>query len=240
MDPYDRTYASTTDVFGAEPEDTLLRFVDQLDPAAPVLDIGAGQGRNTIAVARAGLQVHALDPSRVGLTALEHRAQGESLTVETILGSFEDHATPAGSYGGVLAFGLIPDLTWDAVRRLRERSVAWLAPGGLLFVTGFTTEDPALPRFRADWREIRPNSFADPSGRGAGPESPGERVRTYLEPDQLLELFAGLDVLLHREGLGPEHRHGDGPPERHGRFEGVFRRPGEAATGRPRGGSVRR
>ena len=176
-------------------------------------------------MARAGLTVDALDPSSVGLEALRRTAQAEKLDVRLVLGGFEEHDEPPGHYGGVFAFGLIPDLRWEAIHRLRDRCVAWLAPGGLLFVTGFTTEDPAVDRFRAEWREVGEGSFIDPKGEGGGPESPGERVRTYLAPGQVLELFSSLEVLSHWEGLGPEHCHGDGPPERHGRFEVVLGAP---------------
>jgi len=225
LDPYDRAYADDRDLFGASPEPTLLHFLDHLDRDRPVLDIGAGQGRNALAVARAGLAVDALEPSAVGRSALGRRAGREALAVRVLTAGFDAHDAPPGHHGGVLAFGLIPDLDWAGIHRLAERCVHWLAPGGLLFVTGFTTEDPAVARFRAEWREIGPGSFADPSGLGGDTGSPGTRIRTYLAPDQILTLFPSLAVLHHQEGLGPEHRHGDGPPERHGRFEVVLQAP---------------
>ncbi len=44
---FDSAYADTRDLFGGGPESTLVRFADMLDPERPVLDIGAGQGRNS-------------------------------------------------------------------------------------------------------------------------------------------------------------------------------------------------
>jgi hypothetical protein len=229
VDPYDRSYAAVDDLFGAEPEPVLLRYLPQLDPALPVLDIGAGQGRNALVVARAGLETHALDPSEVGLETIARRARGERLPVRTVLGSFDDHHAGAATYGGILCFGLVPDLSWESIHRLRDRTCEWLAPRGLLWLTGFTTEDSALPRFRRSWQEIGENSFVDPTSHGGDPSSPGAPVRTYLCPGQVLGLFEGLEVVHHWQGLGDEHRHGDGPPERHARFEAVLRAPNSTA-----------
>jgi len=49
------------------------------------------------------------------------------------------------------------------------------------------------------------------------------RVRTFIAPGKILELFSGWKPIAHWGGLGPGHRHGDGPLERHGRFETVLR-----------------
>jgi hypothetical protein len=98
----------------------------------------------------------------------------------------------------------------------------WSRPGTLVWITGFTTKDPAYPHLRATWTTVEANSFESPEGR----------VRAYLEPGQVLELFAQYSVLHHWEGLGPEHRHGDGPPERHGKFEAVLLKGGGSSRSR--------
>ena len=114
-------------------------------------------------------------------------------------------------YAGILLFGLVPDLDWPSIRKLLTRIHEWSERGSLIWVTGFTTQDPAYDRHRACWEPRGENSFRGPEGR----------VRTYLEPGQIVTLFDGYSVLYHLEGLGHVHRHGDGPPERHDKFEAV-------------------
>ena len=60
-------------------------------------------------------------------------------------------------------------------------------------------------------------------GKGSYADDAG-RVRTFLEPGELVELLPGFSVEHYWEGLGPEHRHGEGAPERHGKVEAVFRK----------------
>jgi len=211
---FDRAYADVEDLFGAKPDPLLVAHCDAIDAGRPALDLGAGQGRNAFYLARRGLEVHALDPSRVAADAVRRVAARERLPVTPYVTDFQSFAAPVPAYSAVLAFGLLPLLDWDAVDSLGERLLAWTVPGSLAFVTGFTTDDPRFDEVAASCERVGRNSFARPDGE----------LRTYLEPGQARGLFAGFAVLHHWEGLGPEHRHGDAPPERHAMFELVLRR----------------
>ena len=114
----------------------------------------------------------------------------------------------------MLCLGVIQVLTISEREAMAARVLSWLAPGGLLLVTAFSTRDAGYTRWAAR---------APSSGSHCFRTEDGE-VRAYLEPGQILELFADLEVVYHREGLGPWHRHGDGEPERHEMIEAVFRR----------------
>jgi cyclopropane fatty-acyl-phospholipid synthase-like methyltransferase len=212
MASYDEHYAETEALFGSEPEQTLSPFLGRLDPGSSLLDIGAGQGRNTLFLAEQGFGVHALEPSAVAAVSIEKEAADRDFRVEVFCSTFEEFESPVPDYGGVLVFGLIPDLDWGAIRALAETIDDRIGANGLLWITGFTTEDPSYCHYTDSCEAIGAHSFRTSEGR----------VRTYLEPGQILELFSSYSVLHHWEGLGPEHRHGDGPLERHGKFEAVF------------------
>jgi cyclopropane fatty-acyl-phospholipid synthase-like methyltransferase len=211
---YDETYANIPDTFGADPEPVLTDHLHLLDRSAPVLDIGAGQGRHALHLARVGFTVDALDPSRVANETMAAAAVREGLPVRCHRGGFADFAPEADGYGGILVFGLIQILTWEDIDLLRRRLRQWTRPEGLVFVTGFTVADASFARYAQTWPPIGRNSFGDGSGG----------IRTYLEPGEIIELFQEFVVVHHRERWGPEHRHGDGPVERHAMVEVVLRR----------------
>ena len=214
MDRYDDYYRNTPAVFGTEPNTILVEHVELIEPSRSALDIGCGQGRNTLFLARRKITVHALDPSDEAIRAVKVAAETEGLAIRTILGGFEDLGPEPDGYGAVLVFGVIPDLRREQVTALVAAIGELLAPGGLLFITGFGTWDPAFTLHRGEWTEDAENSFCSLDGV----------VRTYLEPGELVALFPGFEVIHSCEGLGPEHRHGDGPLERHGLAEAVLRR----------------
>jgi cyclopropane fatty-acyl-phospholipid synthase-like methyltransferase len=214
MDRYDDYYRSTPEVFGSEPNTILVEHAELIDLSTTALDIGCGQGRNTLFLARRKITVHALDSSIEAVRAVEVAAEFEGLPVRTIHGEFEDLNPDPDGYGAILVFGLIPDLRREQVPALTAAIEKALAPNGMLFITAFGTWDPSFERHQSEWKENTENSFCSLDGV----------VRTYLEPGELVALFPGLEVIHSWEGLGPEHRHGDGPPERHGLVEAVLRR----------------
>ena len=213
MDRYDDYYRSTPGVFGSEPNTILVEHAELIEPSATALDIGCGQGRNTLFLARRKIAVHALDPSVEAVRAVRAAAEREGLPIRTILGGFEDLEPEPERYGAILVFGVIPDLKRQLVTALVAAIERNLAPDGLLFITAFGTWDPAYERHQTEWAEDAENSFCSLDGV----------IRTYLEPGELVALFPGFDVIHTWEGLGPEHRHGNGPLERHGLAEAVLR-----------------
>jgi len=209
---FDEAYQDDPAMFGVAPEATLRRFLDRLDPGQPVLDVGAGQGRNALYLARAGLTVDALDPSVPAMERLAGRAQQEGLPLWAHAGRFEAFE-PVGTYGTILLYGLFPILTRVEIERAVARSTALIAPGGVVFVTAFTTEDAGYEARREAGRPmIALHSFEEPDGG----------VRTWLEPGELRSLFVDWDEVWYREAIGPDHRHGRSPPERHAWVEAVF------------------
>ncbi len=205
MSDFDDAYRQAPAMFGGEPDALLVRHVDRLPLDHLVLDVGAGQGRHCLYLARRGLRVLAVDPSRVGLDAIERRARDQALAIETCCGRVEDLTPPPAGFGAILLFGLIPILTLDALARLGASLPEWLAPGGVLLATAFTTDDPGHEPKRRTWQHLGEASYRGPAGQ----------TFTYLRPGELPLRFPGLTVLEHAEHLGPPHRHGDGPVERH-------------------------
>ncbi|MBU0985146.1 MAG: class I SAM-dependent methyltransferase [candidate division Zixibacteria bacterium] len=211
---YDREYARTGAYFGVEPEQILVDHVDLLDRDRPILDIGVGQGRHALYLAANGFVVHGIDPSEEAIRSVAEKAHAANLPVRVTRDGFDTYRAPDHTYGAVLLFGLLPILPRRQTEGLLRAVDNWIAADGLVFVTAFSTSDPAYPMHRDQWREIGRNSFTDNRGD----------IRSYLEPDEILELFDGWEVVFHDEAEGPLHRHGNGPEHYHGLIRAVFRR----------------
>ena len=125
---------------------------------------------------------------------------------------FEDFVTEPGSYCGILLFGLIQELSWESIHLLLEKVPLWSAKEAFIFVSGFTIEDPSYAEMSRG-KQIGENSFMDTDGN----------IHTYLEPNEILQLFSDHEAFHHWEGLGPLHKHGDGPEHRHGSVRAVLR-----------------
>jgi len=214
MEKWDDLYRDTTDYFGADPDPSLEQFVDHLDPSRTTLDIGCGQGRNTLYLAHRGFTVDALDPSQVALDQLTAVCADDDLSIRPIHGTFQDLGEIGRDYGSILVFGLIPVLDRREITGLVRAVGTHLGKGGILFITAFGAWDPDCASCSTEGSPVDRTLDRRPRDRG----------RTYLEPGELATFFPDFEELHSWEGMTPEHRHGDGPLERHGRAEAVFRR----------------
>jgi cyclopropane fatty-acyl-phospholipid synthase-like methyltransferase len=138
---YDETYATTKHNFGEAPERILRDYSRRMNTAHPVLDIGAGQGRNALFLAREGFTVDAIDPSKVATETIAALAAEEHLPIRATQSGFKEFIPKTDFYAGILVFGLIQILTWDEIDLLRDKLKQWTRPGSLIFLTGFTVED---------------------------------------------------------------------------------------------------
>lgn len=79
-------YYQTEHLFG-EPYPELIEFFAEYPRKGKVLDLGCGQGRDAIALARLGYSVTGVDNSKVGIDQMNHIGQKENLN---LVGQVED------------------------------------------------------------------------------------------------------------------------------------------------------
>lgn len=98
---YDALYGSTPDALG-EPTKVFVDFFDGLNRRKlRVLDVGCGQGRDALFIARAGHNVVGVDLSENGIDALYASAMRENLNIQGIVADIETF-TPDGEFDVVL------------------------------------------------------------------------------------------------------------------------------------------
>jgi SAM-dependent methyltransferase len=129
-------------LFGAYPDAKLLHVVRALkNPARHcILDIGAGTGRNTLALARAGYAVHALETTPGFCGGLREVARAERLPIEVIEANVLAPELVLGRarYSLVLCSEVTGHFRGAAdLRRLFERAARCARKGGSLLVNVF-------------------------------------------------------------------------------------------------------
>ena len=77
---YDKYY-QTKNFFG-EPYPELIEFFTEFPMKGKVLDLGCGQGRDAIALARLGYSVTGIDNSKVGINQMNEIGQNEKLDLD--------------------------------------------------------------------------------------------------------------------------------------------------------------
>jgi len=133
------------------------------------LDVGCGDGRNAVYLARRGFTVDALDISDVAIDALAAAATERQLPVRALRLNLETDPLPDGTYDVIVQLNYVQ-------RSLFARLAAALAPGGLVLAETVTT------------------AHVDQLGKNFD-------KRFLLEPGELRDAFAELDLLRYQEGV---------------------------------------
>lgn len=136
-------------LFGKEPDARVWKLSGETsDPASfPVLDIGAGTGRNSLALARRGHPVDAVEMSPRFAEIIRTDAQREGLNVRVI----ERNISTAGpelrnDYRLIVLSEVVSDFRGiDQVRELFELAARSLAVGGQLVFNVFLEKPGYLP-----------------------------------------------------------------------------------------------
>lgn len=131
--------------FGKDPDARITALANAaIDPKTfPVLDIGAGTGRNTLALARRGFPVDAVEMTQKFADALRLDTSWENLPVRVIERDvFERSDDLRHDYQLILSSEVVSDFrTTEQLRGILELAADCLAPGGKLVFNMFLTHD---------------------------------------------------------------------------------------------------
>ena len=145
---WEKTFANTPEMFGEEPSEPARKAVEifQEEGKKKILELGAGQGRDTLFFARNGFQVCALDYSETGVQTIRGKVQAQGLA-QMVATMWHDVRQPlpfgAGSFDACYSHMLFcMALTTDELEFLSNEVNRVLKPGGICLYTVRHIDDP--------------------------------------------------------------------------------------------------
>ena len=134
---WNRRFEAEGFLFGTEPNGWLRKHAGVWSPGSRVLCVADGEGRNSVWLARQGLQVQAFDISPVGVAKARALAARAGVQVDYEVADCDSWAWPEATFDGVAA--VFVQFADPALRtRLFRRMAAALEPGGTLVLQGYT------------------------------------------------------------------------------------------------------
>jgi len=128
---WNKVFASSDATFNRQPNAFLLKSV-QGKTAGMALEIGMGQGRNTIAMARLGWDVTGIDISDEGIRQAVTEAKKQNVNIHAVVASADDFEYGSGRYDLIYA-----TFEHQIVTRNADKLVPALKPGGMIVIEGF-------------------------------------------------------------------------------------------------------
>ena len=133
---WDGVYADPTPFFNTAPNAFMTEVVKGLKPGR-ALEIGMGQGRNSVYLAKFGWDVSGFDISERGMEIARKSAEAAGVKIATIKASMDDFEYGVGQWDLIVA-------TYEGASWL-EQGVKGLKPGGFVVVEGYSKTAQSPP-----------------------------------------------------------------------------------------------
>lgn len=202
-DSFDRVYGEPDDPFyyGLKPSEELELYLKETHPpGGEAIDLGCGEGRNSVLLARSGYHVHAVDASSQGIQKLENYAHSQGL--DTIKGEVADVRKvqlTTNFYDAIVAVTILDHITEEEGKIVAQAMINALKPDGFVFIETFTVHDPAANASRNEDETISETASF---------------VQHYFEEGELASWFSTLEILKYEEIMKYDDSHGE--PHFHG------------------------
>ena len=134
---WDKTYSRNEYVFGKEPSQLLVQFLDDL-PKGRSLDIAMGEGRNTVYLARRGFLSEGVDISAVGIKKAQKLANENKVKIYAINADLQKYKIRPNHYEVIINFYYLQ-------RNLIPQIKAGLKKGGVVVFETNTMDQLKLP-----------------------------------------------------------------------------------------------
>lgn len=171
---YDNLYSKNSNVFGSGKVEPIIEQIPTIVSSGTVLDVGAGQGRNALFLAKRGFNVTASDISEIGLEQLKEQAQEEGVEIATKLASIDDIDQELEQYDVILINFTLHHLKESHARKIIDMYKEETKPGALHVISTFTSQ--------GDFYEM-----------------PQNKEMFYSEPGELKTLYKDWEIIEYRE-----------------------------------------
>jgi tellurite methyltransferase len=136
-----------------EAEPFVVEMLPLLPRSGVALDVAAGRGRNSIALARAGMRVVAADFSEIAIHSLAELARSAHLSIWPVVADFDKFGFRDQSFEAIVDVNFLD-------RALFSHFARALKPGGILLFETFLIDQaesghPKDPRFLLKHYELR-------------------------------------------------------------------------------------
>ena len=130
---YDKLYRENPHALG-EPTKAFVDFFRDYDKTnARILDIGCGQGRDALFIARLGHHITGVDLSPAAISDLQKDAAREGLNIDGVVADITEY-TPVGTYDVVLIDRTLHMLEAAPRHQVLEQLTHHVAPDGHLLI----------------------------------------------------------------------------------------------------------
>lgn len=191
-DYFEKLYEEEACKWGLKPDFILTHYLD-LFPRGTVLDLGMGEGRNALFLAKRGFDVEGIDLSRTAVERCLQMAREKNVNISAHVGDLRKFKIQRDKYSLIIAAGA--SLNFFKKSEI-EGIIAKIKKGvrkeGFVFVSVASIDEPLYRKLRSQQTPIEENTFYI---------SRMDAYVHYFTYDEIKRLFSKFKTIIHLSGL---------------------------------------
>ena len=200
---YDKKYINNSSLWGKSILDNDIKKYLKLLDGKNVLDLGIGEGQNSIPLSKLGYNITGIDSSKKALEICKN----SSSNIKLFEGDIRNFNIEQNKYDFIMSRCVLHFLhkndVYDIIKNIKNN----LKPNGLVYISVFSTDDPSL-KFKIrtpDFDTLENNIFY---------KVLDDTYSSYFSKDEILKLFSDFNTILISDEYSMDLGHGN--PHYHG------------------------
>jgi 2-polyprenyl-3-methyl-5-hydroxy-6-metoxy-1,4-benzoquinol methylase len=212
LNVWDQRYQQIKQLWSLNPDSKLMQYFNLVE-LGDVLDLGIGEGRNSLPFAMNGFYIDGVDISETAINRCKENFNLENLAANLTITDLRHFIIEKNKYTLIIAANVLNFFRKADINELIEKIKLGIRDGGIIYLSAFSTLDPTYKFLKENQREFEENTFY----------SDQRNSYTYFfTKEELLNYFSDFELISCCEGL--EYDNEQNNPHYHGIIEFLVRR----------------
>src|SRR4030042_440893 len=138
---YNSKYSSEKFYWGTEPDRLVVELTEKIKPGGKILDIGSGEGRNTIFLAKNGFDVTAVDISENGIMKTKKMAGDNNVQIKAHVMDFSNFLENSPEYDAILCMNVLQFANLEKIKMAIDNIKIKTLSGGFNVIASLIAEN---------------------------------------------------------------------------------------------------
>lgn len=209
MEAWEDSYKNIKQIWGTEPDLKIIQYFNKIKKGN-VLDIGIGEGRNSIPFAFSGFNIDGVDISETALSRCKKIFADLNANITLFNSDIRDYHIKKNNYNLIIAANVLNFFKRAEIDEIVQNIKAGLQEGGVLYLSVFSILDPKFIKLQENNKQVEENTFY---------VKERDTFIHYFTKDEIMEYFSDLKTLSIIESFEYDDSHQS--PHYHGGIEYV-------------------
>lgn len=201
---WEKYYQNTKQLLSSDTDFRLLQYLDLIEKGN-VLDLGIGEGRNSIPFALNGYNIDGVDTYKPALSRCKEIFKDVETTINLINCDLREYDIKCDNYSLIIVANVLNFFKKSEIDKIVQRIQEGLKEDGILYLTVFSKLEPKYSILKHYQEEVEENTFYIEERNSYVHYFTQEEIKEYFSDFELICLFEGIEYDMSH---GTPHYHG--------------------------------